>query len=402
MKILIVLPRFPYPLEKGDKLRAYNQIKGLSKTNEIVLFCVSHKKVRQGDIDKLKPYCSAIKVVKPSKLVAYANVVKSFFSIDSLQVGYWNSKKIRASYSRFERKQKPDVVYCQMIRTMEWVAKSEFPKVLDFQDALSKNVERRMYKTKGLFRKILHYEFKMLRSCEYDAFSCFDAFTIISEQDRDAVPHTRNSEIKVLPNGVDTDYFKPQDCESKYDVLFCGNMNYAPNVDAALFLAKEVMPLVWKHRPETTLLLAGANPAVSVRNLQTSKIKVTGWVDDIRECYAQAKIFVAPMQIGSGLQNKLLEAMAMRKPCITSPLANNALGAMDGKQIFEAEVAQDYADYILRLLTDKAEADELAANGYNFVMENYNWDKYSKELENLLEEVKNMDSKTKQSSKKKA
>lgn len=390
MKVLVALPRFPYPLEKGDKLRAYHQIRCLSKNNDVVLFCVSHQEVSDEHIEKIKPYCSAIKVVTPSKIKVYYNILKAFLSINSLQVnGYWNTKKIRNEYSAFEKEQNPDVVYCQMVRTMEWVKKSSKPKLLDFQDCLSKNVERRMYKTKGLLRRILHYEFKMLRSCEYDAFECYDAFTIISSADREAIPHQKNDIISILPNGVDTALFRPRNIAVEYDILFSGNMHYAPNIDAAVFLIKDIMPIVWQKRPHTTVMLAGADPLPTVKRLQSDKVTVTGWVNDIGECYAKAGLFVAPMRIGTGLQNKLLEAMATKKPCITSPLANNALAAEDGKQVIVAKTAQEYADAIIKLLDNKDEADMLADNAYNYVLQKYSWDKYNELLETLLNEMYN-------------
>ena len=385
MKVLVALPRFPYPLEKGDKLRAYHQIRCLSKNNEVVLFCVSHTDIPDEDIEKLKPFCSSIKVVTPSNILVYANVLKAVFSINSLQVdGYWNTKKIRSEYLSFEKEQKPDVVFCQMVRTMEWIKKSTLPKLLDFQDCLSKNVERRMQKSKGLLKKVLHYEFKMLRSCEYDAFQYYDAFTIISEADREAIPHHKNDEIAILPNGVDTTIFYPRNVETKYDIIFSGNMHYPPNVDAALFLVKEIMPIVWQHLPNTTLMIAGANPVATVKKLQSDKIKVTGWVDDMSECYAQSKIFVAPMRIGTGLQNKLLEAMAMKKPCITSLLANSALNAKDNEEVIVAQTAQEYANAIISILNDKDNADKLASNAYNYVLQKYSWDNYNKILEDIL------------------
>lgn len=390
MKVLVALPRFPYPLEKGDKLRAYHQIRCLSKNNDVVLFCVSHQEVSDEHIEKIKPYCSAIKVVTPSKIKVYYNILKAFLSINSLQVnGYWNTKKIRNEYSAFEKEQNPDVVYCQMVRTMEWVKKSSKPKLLDFQDCLSKNVERRMYKTKGLLRRILHYEFKMLRSCEYDAFECYDAFTIISSADREAIPHQKNDIISILPNGVDTALFRPRNIAVEYDILFSGNMHYAPNIDAAVFLIKDIMPIVWQKRPHTTVMLAGADPVPTVKRLQSDKVTVTGWVNDIGECYAKAGLFVAPMRIGTGLQNKLLEAMATKKPCITSPLANNALAAEDGKQVIVAKTAQEYADAIIEILDNKEKADMLADNAYNYVLQKYSWDKYNELLETLLNEMYN-------------
>ena len=144
MKILVVLPRFPYPLEKGDKLRAFNLIKELSRRNEVILFCVSHTKVLPEHIEHLRPYCSVIKVVSSPRLVNYKNVLRNFLYTKSLQIGYWDSRKARRACRRLEQEVKPDVIFSQMVRTMPLVSRSVLPKVMDFQDALSMNIERRM------------------------------------------------------------------------------------------------------------------------------------------------------------------------------------------------------------------------------------------------------------------
>ncbi len=387
MKILVVLPRFPYPLEKGDKLRAFNQIKELSSRNDVYLFCVSHCKVLPQHIEAVKPYCREICMVKSPKLVNYKNVLRNYFSTKSLQIGYWDSHKARKAFKAFEKAVNPDVIYSQMVRTMTWVSHSPHPKVMDFQDALSMNTERRMEHSHGLWHYILHFEFKMLRSSEYNSFKIFDALTIISEPDSDAIPHKRNGDIFIVPNGVDFDYFKPMEREKKYDVVFCGNMRYEPNIRAAQFLAKEVMPLVWKECPQATLLLAGAYPKHNISSLANERITVSGFVDDIRECYASARIFVAPMQTGSGLQNKLLEAMAMRMPCVTTDIANDSLHAEDEKEILVGNTPQQLADHIVDLLLNEKQSQEVASNGYEFVRNNYSWEKSGLLLEKILHDA---------------
>lgn len=387
MRILVVLPRFPYPLEKGDKLRAYYQIKELSKHNEVYLYCVSHTKVLPEHIDAVRPYCKEICLVRSPRLVNYKNVVRNYLHTKSLQLGYWDSIKSRKAYKAFEKRVNPDVLYSQMVRTMPLVSRSSKPKVMDFQDAMSMNCERRMEKSRGLWHYILHFEFKMLRSTEYNSFKIFDALIIISEPDSEAIPHKQNGDIHIIPNGVDFGYFAPMECEKKYDILFCGNMSYEPNVHAAQFLAKEVMPLVWKEMPEATLLLAGANPKRQVRQLVGERVTVSGYVDDIRESYASARIFAAPMQTGSGLQNKLLEAMAMQLPCVTTSIANASLYAEDGRQVLVGDTAQAFADHLVTLLRNPERRDSLAAEGYNYVHENFSWEKAGEKLEAVLRSV---------------
>lgn len=387
MKILVVLPRFPYPLEKGDKLRAYYQIKELSKRNDIYLFCVSHVRVLPEYVEQLRPFCKDICIVKSPRLVNYKNVLRNFLHTKSLQIGYWDSQKARKAYKAFERKVQPDVLYNQMVRTMVYVARSKYPKVMDFQDALSMNTERRLDHAHFLWHYILHFEFKMLRSTEYNSFKIFDALTIISDADSDAIPHTRNGDIYITPNGVDFDFFKPIECPKLYDVVFCGNMHYEPNVRAARYLASVVMPLVWKQMPEARLLLAGADPKKQVRELANDRVVVSGFVDDIRQSYASAKILAAPMLTGSGLQNKLLEAMSMRIPCVTTSIANDSLHAQAGKEVLIGDTAESFADHIVSLLKDDQLRSSLAQNGHDFVLQNFSWEKAGLKLEEVLKSV---------------
>lgn len=387
MKVLVVLPRFPYPLDKGDKLRAFNQIKALSKYNDIYLFSVSHDKVSAEDIEHLQPYCKEIRIVRPPKLAGIINVIRNYFTTKSLQIGYWDSKAARKGYKSFEKMVQPDVLYSQMVRTMPWISRSLVPKVMDFQDALSMNVERRMQAATGLWHYILHYEFKMLRSTEYNAFKIFDALTIISEPDSEAIPHRLNADIHIVPNGVDFEKYKPIDCPKEYDVVFCGNMQYQPNISAVCYLVEQVMPLVWKEMPETKVLLAGASPKKRVRSLASNRVTVTGWVEDIRECYTKSRIFAAPMQEGSGLQNKLLEAMSMKIPCVTTPIANNPLGGTSGQDILVGDDPQTLANHILSLLRDPEAAKIQAEKAYEYVHNHFSWESYGNQLNQILYDV---------------
>ena len=395
MKILVALPRFPYPLEKGDKLRAYNQIKELSKNNEIYLFCVSHTKVLPEHVEQLRPYCQDICCVSSPKLVNYKNIVRNYLHTKSLQIGYWDSRKARKAVKEFVRKVQPDVIYSQMVRTMPWISRLPYPKVMDYQDALSMNTERRMDQARGLWHYILHFEFKMLRSTEYNAFKIFDALTIISEPDSDAIPRPKNGEIHIIPNGVDFDFFdrtkipSPAGAAPKWDIVFCGNMGYEPNVHAAQYLVKEVMPLVWKEVPGTTVLLAGANPKHGVSNLASDKVSVSGYVADIRECYAASSIFVAPMLTGSGLQNKLLEAMAMQLPCVTTSIANDSLGARDGSEVLIGDNAEAFAAHIVSLLRDADKRASLAQSGRQYALDHFSWETSCQQLEAVLKSVVN-------------
>ena len=149
-------------------------------------------------------------------------------------------------------------------------------------------------------------------------------------------------------------------------------------------MIKKILPLVKLKYPDIKLLISGTNPAKKVLMLKSENVIVSGWVNDMRDSYAMAKIFIAPMQIGTGLQNKLLEAMCMMLPCITSNLANCALGAENGKEILTANSPDEYASHILLLLNDNEKAKSLAKSGNSFVKLNYNWEKINDKLNKVI------------------
>lgn len=385
MKLFIILSRVPYPLEKGDKLRAFNQIKELSKNHEIVLFALNDTKLHENAINELKKYCVAISVMKFSKRTIFFNLLRSLFSGLPLQVGYFYFSKAQRKVDELIKKHAPDHIYCQLIRTTEYVKEyRSIPKTLDYMDVFSKGIERRKHTEPYLLRPFFAMEYRRLIRYEKSVFDRFDNKTIISEQDKSLIPHPDRSKIVVVPNGVDIDYFKPVVAEKKYDLLFNGNMNYPPNIESAEFLVKQVMPLVWAKYPHVNLLISGATPHKRILNLVSDRVVVSGWVEDVRLNYAQSKMLVAPMQISIGLQNKLLEAMAMRIPCITSTLANNALGAKKDEEILVAGSAGEYAQHIFDLLEDPEKAKSIASNGYKFTLYKFNWKNTVAILESLF------------------
>ena len=383
MKLLVLLPRFPYPLDKGDKLRACHQIVELAKQHEVYLFALTHKRVPHDDYDHLNTLCTAVDYCRIRWWESVWGVLKAFLTGQPLQLGYWSSRRAQKAFARWEAQVQPDVVYCQMVRTMPTVAGSHRRKVLDYQDALSLNVHRRMERSHGLLRLLLKYEYKALQRTEQRALQLFDATTVIAPADREAIGQA----VHLVPNGVDTEYFNTDHCPpaiTRHTIVFTGNMSYAPNVDAVCWLVKEIMPLVWKQCPYgVRVLIAGADPKPAVKALAGPKVTVSGRMADIRDAYASGSIFVAPMRIGSGMQNKLLEAMAMGLPCVTTTLAANPLGATPWEHLLVGDTAEDIADLIIKLRNDECHR-AIADGGHRFVLEHYSWSAAVAPLETIL------------------
>lgn len=385
MKILVVLPRFPYPLEKGDKLRAFHQLRVLSQYHEIYLVALNDGKPSPGSLEKVKPFCKEMHVVELSLLSKVIHTASAFFKGLPLQCGYFYKGEAQRIINQLVERIHPDRIYCQLIRTTEYVRHFDIRKTLDYQDVFSKGMQRRAENAKGLKKVVFQNEHKRLARYEQQVFSDFDEKVIITEVDRDLIPHDQNEQIHVVANGVDFEHYNHCNCEKKYDLIFSGNMSYAPNVEAAQYLVREVMPLLWKKYPQLTVALCGAKPSPSVRALQSARVTVTGWVDSMADYYAQSRIFIAPMHLGTGLQNKLLEAMSMKLPCVTSTLAGKPLkGVENGKEILICNTTTGFADAVEFLLENPDDYAAIAENGNQFVKKNYNWESVNQRLAEII------------------
>ncbi len=389
MKLFIILPRFPYPTEKGDKLRAFNQLKELSEGHDITLFALSHHKVSEEDYSKVKQYCKRIITFRLNFIHVVFNLVMALLKGWPLQAGYYYSYSAQRKINRLLTEINPDHIYCQLLRTAPYAFKTNIPKTLDYQDVFSKGIERRIPKSGFFMKGLLTFELKRLKNFEKRIFDIFDNKTIISKPDRDCIPHAEKEEITIVPNGVDQNYFKAYKTKKTTDLLFTGNMGYPPNIDCAEYLVRKVLPIIHKKYPDIKLTIAGASPHQRVKNLASESVIVTGWVDDIREYYAAARIFMAPLQLGTGLQNKLLEAMAMKLPCITSSLCNSALMAKENVEILIGDNPAQVAEKTILLIEDKLLADNIAISGFEFIKENYTWSGATAKLSALFEKPNN-------------
>lgn len=385
MKVLFLTSRFPYPLEKGDKLRAYHQLRELARDHEVILWCVNEGLVPDADLRHLQSFCKEVHIGRLHRGHVFFNLLRALFKGWPFQVGYFYRRRFHRQISALIRDQQPDAVFCQLIRMAEYVRHERtLPRTLDYMDVFSKGMERRVGRERFPKSVLIRSEWKRLLRYERDVFADFTGHIIISAQDRDHIPHPERARIHVIPNGVEHDFYHPIERDKKYDLIFQGNMAYPPNVESVQFLVREVMPLVWKQRPQTNLVIAGATPAKEVLDLAGDKVFVTGWVEDMREYSAASRIMLAPMLISIGMQNKILQAFSMKLPSIVSALANNAIGATPGTDVLTAEKPGEYAAHILRLLANPQEAATLAENAYAFVHQHYDWARLNDEIVKIL------------------
>ncbi|UOQ51465.1 glycosyltransferase [Hymenobacter cellulosivorans] len=389
MKLLVLLSRFPYPLDKGDKLRAFHQLRHLARHHEICLLALTDEPVTEESYAAVRPLCrGGLHVHALGKPGIALNMARALVKGLPAQVGYFYDTAAQRRLDTLLWEFEPAHVYCQLIRMAEYLRPhaGRYAMTLDYMDVFSAGMQRRATQAPSWQRPIISLEARRLLAYEAAVFEWFGHHTIISDQDRQLINHPRRQQIHVVLNGIDTDFFQPTDTAKEYELVFCGNMSYHPNVDAAEFLALEILPLVRQQHPKARLLIAGTTPAPRVLALASEAVVISGWLPDIRAAYAAARVFVAPMRVGTGLQNKLLEAMAMRLPCLTTPLANNALRGVPGQDLLVGEAAAELAAGISQLLAEPEAAAALAARGQAFVRQHYNWAAATGKLEALFGE----------------
>jgi polysaccharide biosynthesis protein PslH len=391
MKILVALSRFPLPIDKGDKLRAYYQIKDLSENNDVYLICLVAKQPSVKEINHLKEYCKEIILIKLSYFQVAFNLMFSLFNSYPFQVNYFRSSSMKRKISEMITSFNIDLCFVQLVRLVKNIPFGLKTKYyIDYMDAMSIGMKNR-YRHSCWYEKILvGMEAKRLQRYEEKVFSYFDGGSIITKNDAAAFPFIVSEKLTVVSNGIEEAFFEDRDFyPKKNDLIFTGNMAYHPNILACKYLVKDILPILKKKYPDIKICLAGTNPTKEVMALGGKNIEVTGFVKDIRDYLSMSKLFVAPLFSGSGLQNKLLESMASGLPTLTTPSAAKALGAMDGKEIIICKNEFEFAEQILWLLNNENKAKELGRNGQLYVKRNFNWRESNRLLENEFNRIVN-------------
>ncbi len=386
LKIIIVAQRFPYPLDKGDRLTIYHLVKFLSERHQVSLITFKENSHDPAWDAQLQPYCN-IYSLPENRLRAYTNCAIGFFDSLPLQVHYSHDPAMVSLVNRVVEETKPDLLYAHYLRMGRYVLPhTQIPRVLAMQLSMTLNYKRLAEHAKNRIQRLfLSTEHKKLVKFEAEFARRFDQVMLISPRDLKAVnanPPLEN--VFFNPHGVDYEYFSPDHTVSKEEnsLVFTGNMNYRPNVDGAIYFCEEILPLIKEKVPTVKVYLVGTNPSSEILALADDPaITVTGRVPDLRDYMRRATVAIAPMRITAGLLNKVLEALSMELPMVVTPQANEGIDAVDGEHLIIAESAQDFAAEVVHLLDNPERRSELGTEARKFIQNKWTWEAHLKELE---------------------
>jgi sugar transferase (PEP-CTERM/EpsH1 system associated) len=271
---------------------------------------------------------------------------------------------------------------------------SKRPKlIMDFCDVDSDKWLQ--YSKESNFPLNLIYQKENIRLQAYEerVYKSYDSSILISEQEKTLFLKTcpEAKDLAVIPNGVDSNYFSPaigsELPEQNEDpvLVFTGAMDYHANVDGVCWFCEKILPILQERLPEVQFSIVGRNPAPAIKKLDSLPgVHVIGNVEDIRPWYQKADVYVVPLRLARGVQNKVLEAMAMGRVVVTTSKANAGIAAADKKHLMLADTVEEFADAITILLHDKVKRANLERNARKFVLDEYEWTQNMIKLEALL------------------
>jgi sugar transferase (PEP-CTERM/EpsH1 system associated) len=391
MKILYLAHRIPYPPNKGDKIRSFNEIKYLSKNNDIDLICLADEKKDMAYSRELEKICGKVSVFFLEKKTALLRGFLFLLKNRPISVGYFYLSTFQKTFDKWIEESDYDAVLCFCSPMAEYLFRSQYKKkledfvlALDFCDLDSDKWSQYSKNSSFIKREIYKKESKLLFEYEKKVNKLFDHSFFVSSPEaelfKSKFPSFKN--VQSIPNGVDYEFFSFD--EKREDVflrknklspvmVFTGAMDYYANIDGVVWFAKEIFPIIKEKYPDSIFCIAGSNPSKEVLELEKIKgVVVTGFVEDIRPYYQYADISVIPLRIARGLQNKVLEAMSMGKAVVSTSKALEGINAST-KEVFNADYEDEFAEKIIELFENRALREKTGKNARNFVENKFSW-----------------------------
>lgn len=383
MKILMITARFPYPPRKGDQALPFHRIREMAGRHEITLVSLSHASVCPDSVRRLQEWCAEVHVVPASSGLSFLRVGAGVFSSEPLQMAWFASHALKELLTRILATTRFDVAHAYTLRMAPYLAMAGaagVPTFLDLIDSMVLNFQRRIATAPWYLRPVLREELRRVSNYEQTVQQRFTRLLVVGSRDASFFANAA-----VVPLGVCLEEFSPQPhLQIPGRIILSGNMGYTPNIDAATWFVREVFPLVKQQIPLAEFCIAGVNPTRDVQKLaEVDGVSVVGAVADMGATLNTAQVAVAPMQSGSGMQFKILEAMACGLPVVTTSLGLGSLQAVPGRHLAVCDQPAAYADSVIHLLKDSCERERLGEAARGFVVEHHSWFSHVASLETL-------------------
>lgn len=387
-KVLVLCSRPPYPLNSGGQIRMFNNIKMLSKNYIVDLLYISNDNSQPESLIEMKKYCRNVHSFEFKKYKFILNTLLGLFrNSKPLQVNYYYFKEMQNWIDKNSNEY--DLIFCNHIRTTEYVKNIKRFKIVDFVDSIAMNYEKALKNSSFLWKLVYLVECKRVR--EYEAYvnQTFDKSMVTSVIDSEYIEKTSKKQVKIINHFISKkiDFEKLANViQEEKSICFLGKMNYEPNVNAVIYFANEILPKLKSKIPNIKFYVIGGSPTERIKKLTSQGIIITGFVDDIDTLISKMNLFVAPMISGSGIQTKILEAMLLKKCVVTTPIGAEGLENLTGDELIITKDSTDMIERIESLLLDSGKMKSVGERAYNYIKNNLTEESVSKEFLQYIEE----------------
>ncbi len=385
-RILFLSSRLPYPPIGGDRLKNFSLLQILARYCDVHLVSLSEDRPSDAAVSFLEEHTAAYRVFRKSRVSSYINACKSLWNGLPLQVNYYHYGDVQGYVTQHARQ--ADLLFSTLIRTARYGMGLRKPKILDLADSVGLNYQASAARTLSPFwRRVYRFEAARLLAFERQAIAAFDRSLFFN---REEMAYFRQPERTVwIPHGVSEALLSYRDADPRYNqaVVFLGKMDTQHNVDAVLWFCAHVLP---RLKEGIRFVIVGANPGRRVRKLaqRHRNVEVTGYVGDPYAIVKASLCTVAPMRTGGGIQNKILEAMALGCVVVTTAKAAAPIeGARNNRELVVADSPSDMAHVINEMFSDAEKYKRIREKAAALIRRRFTWSNYERILIKVVEEV---------------
>ena len=373
--IIVLAPRPPYPVIGGDRLRIYKICEELCKYYSVTLLTQTENKYFIKERHSESKIFDEIKIVYHPRWRSILQSILAFASGRPAQVGYFSCSKLKKIYE--ELKKSHDATLCHLVRAADPVNTGSHPLFLEMTDAISLNYFRVSEQRKNFFLKVLYkFEASKLYKYEQEMIRLFDKTFLVSAVDRDFIAQKKCNKIIIASNGVEAnllDFRRERQVKDKCVIAFIGNMRSIQNRDACEYFAGRVLPILLETRRVEFRVIGQIDNKTAIRLKKYAGTTVTGTVESIAEAAADVNLAVCSVRMAAGVQNKLLEYMALGIPAVSSAMGLEGLGVLPGKHILHADTPEQFVEQIEWIIKNPQAAASMAKNARDFVVKHHSW-----------------------------
>jgi sugar transferase (PEP-CTERM/EpsH1 system associated) len=377
MRIFFVCQRVPFPPDRGDKIVTFHEIRHLAQHHEVHVFCLADGEADLGNVPDLRRYAASVTAVPVGKARSRLRALAALVRGRPLSVAAYDEDRLHREITRQYDALQPDLVIVFSGNVAQYAQPFEaVPRIMQFHDLDS--LKWAQYAEYAGFASRWLYRIEARRLLAYEratAHSFSQALVCTEVERRDFERLFPDVLVSLVGNGVDLDYFRSSGKPKRPgSIVFTGVMDYFPNVDAVRWFCETVLPAVQREIPYAQLTICGNRPSATVRRLaKRPGVRVTGWVPDTRPYLDAAEIFVAPLRVARGVQNKVLEALAMGLPCIASTATWRGIAIPAAAGMLVADAAEDFAVLVVRVLRDAAFRADMARQARATAETHFRW-----------------------------